>query len=75
MAKATLVFPAAKVKTTQDRDDEIAEAVRRGYPTVNGKQAIGKNVISTPDGKTTTEYRLTDDTVVKLDESNNVIAG
>lgn len=75
MKKATLVFPALTAKTTQEKSAEVAEAIRRGYPTINGKQAVGKSTIASPyTNFTITSYLMEDGTAVTLDPDNNILS-
>lgn len=75
MKKATLSFPAAAAKTAQEKSAEVAEGIRRGYPSINGKQAVGKSVIASPyTNYTVTSYLLEDGTAVTLDPDNNILS-
>lgn len=83
MAKPVLEFPAKKIIPAQDLAAIKVDAVDRGYPKVNGKQAIGRAVISQPvrdpdtkqviGYKTLTTYKLEDDTEITINENGDTV--
>lgn len=70
ITKAVLTYDQTQ-KTVAEKK---AIAVSVGLPKVGALQSVGSVSVTEPDGKQITEYFLEDNSTVKINEKNEVVA-